>query len=71
MTDTYTYFLHPVSATEAARVPLPADLPAADVAAYVANPPADVLAAAERWPLPALPPASLPPVARRATKTED
>jgi hypothetical protein len=52
---TYEYFLHPVSATQAARIPLPPGLTDAQKEAYAANPPADVIAAAERWPLPAEP----------------
>lgn len=44
------FFLVPVSDTIAARVPFPFTLPIAARDAYMANPPADVLAAAERVP---------------------
>lgn len=49
---TYEYALVPVSATHAARIPLPLDQTPAQREAYLARVPADVLAAAERWPLP-------------------
>jgi hypothetical protein len=55
MTDTplsYEYFLHPVSADEAARIALPAGLTNAEKEAFAANPPAEAIARAERWPLP-------------------
>lgn len=57
---TNEYFLHPVSPTEAARVPFPADLPRADRAAYLAAPPAEAIATAERVPLPLAAPAEAP-----------
>jgi hypothetical protein len=52
------YFLHPVSATEARKVPFPVDLALAKRAAYMAKPPAAALEGAELVPLaPAAPPA--------------
>ena len=50
------YFLHPVSETEAARVPFPARLPIAQRDEYMANPPAAAIAGAELVPLPVAPP---------------
>lgn len=47
------YFLHPISATETAKVPFPFDLPLDKRAAYMAKPPATALATAERVALPA------------------
>lgn len=52
---TNEYFLHPVSPSEAARIPFPVTLPLADRDAYMAAPPAAVLAAAPRVPLPTAP----------------
>lgn len=49
--NTYECFLYPVSPTEAARVPFPADVPLDKRAAYMAKPPAAAVAAAERVPL--------------------
>lgn len=45
------YFLHPLSKTEAARVPFPRDLPLEKRAAYMAKPDPQAVAAAERLPL--------------------
>lgn len=58
-------FLVRVSEQEAARVPFPLDLPLADRDAYMANPPAEVVAAAEHFTLPPdpVPPDAAPPVA--------
>lgn len=42
------YFLHPISKTEAARVPFPRDLPLEKRAAFMAKPDAQAIAAAER-----------------------
>lgn len=49
---TNEYFLHPVSPTEAARIPFPIELPLEARDAYMAAPPRDVLTAAPRVPLP-------------------
>ena len=49
------YVLVPVSETEAARVQFPLALPRAEREAYLAALPDDVLASAERVPLPAPP----------------
>lgn len=49
---TNEYFLHPVSPTEAARIPFPVDLPIAARDAYMANPPAEAIAEAALVPLP-------------------
>lgn len=43
------YFVH-LSAAGAQRVPFPADLPLEDRAAYMLNPPSEVLAVAEAIP---------------------
>lgn len=51
---TNEYFLHPVSPTEAARIPFPVTLPLADRDAYMAAPPADAIADAARVPLPSV-----------------
>jgi hypothetical protein len=64
---TYEYALVPVSATHAARLPLPFGQTAAQRAAYLANPPKDVLDAAERWPLPP-DPTPEPPAPTTATQ---
>jgi hypothetical protein len=48
---TYEYALVPVSETLAARVPLPPNQTDAQRKAFLANVPAEVLAAAERWPI--------------------
>lgn len=53
MTTTYEYALVPISATHAKRVPLPLGQTPKQREAYLANPPKDVLEAAEVWPLPA------------------
>jgi hypothetical protein len=50
------YFLHPVSETEAARVPFPFTLPFAEREQYMANPPAAIVASAEIVLLPVAPP---------------
>jgi|694.fasta_scaffold107751_3 hypothetical protein len=51
------YFLYPLSATEACKVPFPADLALSKRAAYMAKPPAAALDGAERVALaPAAPP---------------
>lgn len=61
MTTSYEYALVPVSETHAARLPLPIGQTDAERAAYLANPPEDVLAAAELWPLPPKPAAPAVP----------
>lgn len=67
---TYEYALVPVSATEYARVPLPTGHTDAQRAAYLANPPKDILAAADRWPrVPALQPEA--PAAEPTTTPHD
>ena len=67
---TNEYFLHPVSATQARRVPFPAELPLADREAYMATPPAEVLDAADLVPF-ASELAALPSVAAVVPATHD
>lgn len=52
---TREFFLHPVSPTEAARVPFPETLPLAEREAYMANPPEAAIADAARVPFTSAP----------------
>lgn len=57
---TNEYFLHPVSPSEAARIPFPVELPLDEREAYMAAPPAAAIATAERVALPSAPPSPEP-----------
>ncbi len=45
------YFLFPLSATFAAHIPFPPDLPLSKRADYMRKPPQSAIDAAERWPI--------------------
>lgn len=71
---TNEYFLHPVSPMVAARIAFPLALPLSEREAYMAAPPADVIAAAERVAHDSRPPApdaETPPVADPFPSDED
>lgn len=63
------YFLHPLSPTQAARIPFPNDLPLAKRDTYMAKPPADAIAKAERVTI--TPPPAPAPTPAPTTPTED
>jgi hypothetical protein len=71
---TNEYYLHPVSPSEAARIAFPITLPLSEREAYMAAPPVDVIAAAERVAhdsRPPAPPAETPDVADPLPSDED
>jgi hypothetical protein len=65
------YFLLPLSAEESARVPFPYDLPMHEREAYMANPPADAVASAERVAIPKPPKADDEPAQSVDAPTPD
>jgi hypothetical protein len=68
---TNEFFLYPVSDTAARRVPFPSNLPLEARAAYMANPPAGVLAEAAVVPFASAPTSQDAPVANIPATVED